>query len=237
MMWRSEVKASDIMTSQIVTIGPTASVRDVAALLLSSHISAVPVVDEKGGLLGIVSESDLMRRVETATERRSTWWLELFSSNEALAAEFVKMHARKVSDVMTPNVVTADPETPISEIASILEKNRIKRVPIIENGKVVGIVSRANLLQALASVPQETGARGKANDATIRDQVEAQLNKNAWTKPWHLNVIVHDGIVELWGVVHSQIEKTAARVSAEEVPGVCSVNDNLVVWSDVAGST
>jgi len=229
------MKASDIMTSKIVTIGPTASVRDVAELLLSSHISAVPVVDETGRLLGIVSEGDLMRRVETATERRRSWWLELFSSNEVLAAEFVKMHARKVIDVMTPNVITADPETPISEIVSTLEKNRIKRVPIMRDEKVVGIVSRANLLQAFASVLQEAGAQGKADDATIRAQVEVQLNKNAWTKPWQLNVIIHDGVVELWGVVHSQIEKTAARVSAEEVPGVRSVNDNLVVWSDVSG--
>jgi CBS domain-containing protein len=229
------MKASDIMTSKVITIGPTASVRDVADLMLGSHISAVPVIDEKGRLLGIVSEGDLLRRVETATERRRSWWLELFSSNESLAAEFVKMHARKVTDVMMPNVITADPDTPISEIASILEKNKIKRVPIMRDGRVVGIVSRANLVQALASVPPEAGAQGTIDDATVRAQVEAQMNKNAWTKPWQLNVIVHDGVVELWGVVHSQIEKAAARVSAEEVPGVRYVKDNLVVWSDVSG--
>jgi CBS domain-containing protein len=227
------MKATEIMVAKVVTIGPNASVRDVANLLLNNHISGVPVVSEDGNLLGIVSEGDLMRRTEIGTERHHSWWLEILSSDEALAAEFVKSNARKVADVMTRNVITASPETQIRDIASLMEKSSIKRVPIVKDGKVVGIVSRANLLQALASAPLEAGAQQKADDSAVREKVEARLNEQAWTKPWQLNVIVNDGVVELWGVVHSQIEKTAARVATEAVPGVRAVNDNLVVWSAV----
>jgi CBS domain-containing protein len=227
------MKASDIMVAKVVTIGPNASVRDVANLLLNEHISAVPVLSEDGTLLGIVSEGDLMRRAEVGTERHRSWWLEMLSSDEALAVEFVKANARKVGDVMTRDVITANPETQVCDIASLMEKSSVKRVPIVKDGKVVGIVSRANLLQALASAPLEAGAQQKVDDSALREKVEARLSAQAWTKPWQLNVIVHDGIVDLWGVVHSQIEKTAARVAAERVPGVRAVNDNLVVWSAV----
>jgi CBS domain-containing protein len=227
------MKASDIMVAKVITVGPNASVRDVANLLLNEKISAVPVVSEDGNLLGIVSEGDLMRRVEVGTERHRSWWLEMLSSDEALAAEFVKSNARKVGDVMTRNVITANPEIHVCDIASLMEKNSIKRVPIVKDGNVVGIVSRANLLQALASAPLEADAQQEADDSAVREKVEARLNAQAWTKPWQLNVIVHNGTVELWGVVHSQIEKTAARVAAEAVPGVRAVNDNLVVWSTV----
>ena len=229
------MKASDIMVSKVVTVSPNASVGDAANLLLANRISALPVVGENGQLLGIVSEGDLMRRAEAGTERHHSWWLKMLISNESLAAEFVKSHARKVADVMTRNVVTAKPETPVADIASLLEKNRIKRVPIVQDGKIVGIVSRSNLLQALASAPQDASAKRKTEDAAIREKVEAQLSTQAWTKPWLLNVIVHDGTVELWGVVDSQTEKKAARVAAEVIPGVRAVNDNLVVWPVVSG--
>ena len=228
------MKASDIMVARVIAISPNASVRSVANLLLNNHVSGAPVVSEDGKLVGIVSEGDLIRRAEIGTERRRSWWLEMLSSDEALAGEFVKANARKVADVMTRNVITANPETQISDIASLMEKSNIKRVPIVKDGKVVGIVSRANLLQALASAPFEAVTQQNVDDAALRESVEAQLSAHAWTKPWQLNVIVHDGTVELWGVIHSQIEKTAARVAAEMVPGVRAVNDNLVVWSEIA---
>ncbi len=228
------MKASDIMVARVIAISPNASVRSVANLLLNNHISGVPVVSEDGNLVGIVSEGDLIRRAEIGTERRRSWWLEMLSSDEALAGEFVKANARKVADVMTRNVITANPETLISDIASLMEKSNVKRVPIVKDGKVVGIVSRANLLQALASAPFEAVTQQNVDDAALREGVEAQLSAHAWTKPWQLNVIVHDGTVELWGVVHSHIEKTAARVAAEMVPGVRAVNDNLVVWSEIS---
>jgi CBS domain-containing protein len=139
------------MVTNVITVGPDTSVQEVAQILLSARISAVPVVEAGGELLGIVSEGDLMHRAEAGTGRRRPWWLAAFLGKEALAAEFVKEHSRRVTDVMTREVVTAAPETSLSDVANLMEKNAIKRVPIVKDGKVVGIVSRANLLQALAS--------------------------------------------------------------------------------------
>ena len=222
------MNASDIMVANVITVGPNATVLDLADLLLSNRISAVPVVDDGGRLLGIVSEGDLVRRAEAGTERRRSWWLEALTPNEALAAEFVKAHGLKASDVMTRNVITAAPDTPIARIADMLERNRIKRVPIVEGGRIVGIVSRANLLQALASA-RPAQPQASAEDSALRQQVEARLRARPWTRPWLLNVIVHDGTVELWGVVETEVERDAARIAAEETPGVRAVTDKLVL--------
>jgi CBS domain-containing protein len=222
------MKAADVMTTNVLTVGPDASVQDVAAILLANRISAVPVVGKSGELMGIVSEGDLMRRAEVGTGRRRTWWLAMLTSKQALAAEYVMEHSRKVTDVMSRAVVTATPETPLYRIADLLEKNGIKRVPIVDSGKVVGIVSRANLLRALAS-------RGKAepavapSDATIRNDVIARLSSQPWTRPMLINVIVQDGSVDLWGIVDSEEERKAVRVAAEVTPGVRKVNDKLAI--------
>jgi len=222
------MKAADVMVSKVITVGPDAELQDVARTLLNNRISALPVVDAGGKLVGIISEGDLMRRVESGTVRRRSWWLEMLTGREALAAEYVKEHSRKVADVMTREVVTVNPETSLGDIATLLERNGIKRVPVVQDGKVVGIVSRANLLQALASY--RTPIEGSApNDAAIRENVIARINSEPWSKPALINVIVQDGNVELWGIVETQVEKKAVRVAAEVTPGVRAVNDNLIV--------
>ena len=147
------MRADDVMTSNLVTVGEDASVRDVALVLLQNQISAVPVIDRMGNMIGIVSEGDLMRRLGSDTQKPRSWWLEFLSSEQAMGeAEFAKMHLRHVTDVMTRGVITATPDTPVAKIAFLLEKNGIKRVPILRGGKLVGIVSRANLLHGLASL-------------------------------------------------------------------------------------
>jgi len=223
------MKAADVMVTMVITVGPEACVQDVAHILLSARISGVPVVGENGELLGIVTEGDLMRRVETGTSRQRPWWLVLFAGREALAAEFIKEHSRNVTDVMSRDVITAAPDTPLSKIASLLEKAAIKRVPIVEGGKLVGIVSRANLLQALASLSKQVEVTTQPNDSQIRDKVLAQLRTEPWTKPSLINVIVQDATVELWGIVESASEKKAVRIAAEVIPGVRAVNDNLII--------
>ena len=223
------MKAADVMVTMVITVGPEACVQDVAHILLSARISGVPVVGENGELLGIVTEGDLMRRVETGTGRQRPWWLVLFAGREALAAEFIKEHSRNVTDVMSRDVITAAPDTPLSKIASLLEKAAIKRVPIVEGGKLVGIVSRANLLQALASLSKQVEVTTQPNDSQIRDKVLAQLRTEPWTKPSLINVIVQDATVELWGIVESASEKKAVRIAAEVIPGVRAVNDNLII--------
>lgn len=223
------MNASDVMVSNVITVGPDACVQEVAGILLENRISAVPVVNDRKEILGIVSEGDLMRRVEAGTERRRSWWLGLFASNEILASEFSRSHARRVTDVMTQPVVTVTPDTPLSEVATMLETHGIKRVPVVRDGKVVGIVSRANLLQALATAGKAVGPAAAVDDATLRAAIMAALKTKIWTRPALLNVIVQDGTVDLWGMVDSLEEKKAVRIAAEVVPGVRAVNDNLMV--------
>ena len=221
------MKARDVMVSPVVTVGPSASVKEAAKLLLERGISAVPVVDDQGKVVGIVSEGDLLHRSEAGTERRRSWWLLGLTGEETLAAEYVKAHARKVGDVMTSQVTTATPDTPLHELATLMETNSVKRVPIVQDGHLVGIVSRANLVQAVASARE--GLEIPLSDANIREKLLADLQRLAWGRPWLLNVLVNAGVVDLWGVARSEAERTAIRVAAESIPGVRAVNDNLVV--------
>ena len=233
------MKAADVMVSKVITVGPTTTIQEVASILLANRISAVPVVGEHGELIGIVSEGDLIRRIEVGTERHRSWWLGLLASNRALATEYVMSNARKVADIMTRRVVTATPNTPLGDIATLLEKNFIKRVPIMNDGKIVGIVSRANLVQALASMAKKTKKKtsvANQRDSEIRKKVISRLNAQPW-RPSMLNVTVHDGTVELWGLVTSEDEKKAARIAVEIIPGVKVVNDNLMIPPAVSGMT
>jgi CBS domain-containing protein len=223
------MKAADVMISNVITVSPDASVQDVAKILLAHRISAVPVVGHDGELVGIISEGDLIRRAEAGTERRRSWWLELLIGSTPLAEEYVKSHARKVADVMTREVITATPDTPLREIAALLERNGIKRVPIVKNRKIVGIVSRANLVQALVAQRDETEERPPVDDLTIREEVMARLDGQPWSRLAPVNAIVHDGTVDLWGIVDSESVKQAVRVAVEVTPGVCTINDHLVV--------
>src|SRR5262245_49657901 len=176
------MKAFDVMVCNVITVGPDATVQEVADLLLQHRISAVPVVSAGGEILGIVSEGDLINRPETETSHRKSWWLDALASNETLATEYVRSHSRKVADVMTTDVISAAPETPGAEVAALLEKNRIKRVPIVENGRLVGIVSRTNLLQGLASLGRKA-PQARPDDAAIREKVMAELNHERWANP------------------------------------------------------
>ena len=223
------MQARDVMVAPVVTVKPSATVQEVAKQFLERQISAAPVVDDKGKLVGIVSEGDLLHRVEAGTERRRSWLLRAFTEADTLAAEYVKSHGRKVSDVMTRTVITAAPETPLHEIATLLEKNAIKRLPILENGQLVGVVSRANLLQAVASSRQLLEVT--PSDTAIRDRILASLRAEPWAHTGLLNVTVSDGVVDLWGVVESKTERKAIKVAAETAPGVRAVNDNMVTFS------
>ncbi len=222
------MKARDVMVSPVITTKPSASVKEVAQTLLTHHISAVPVIDDAGKMVGIVSEGDLMRRADLGTERHRSWWLAaLFAEEEALAAEYVKQHSKKVADVMTKRLVTASPDTPLGEIAGLLERHSIKRVPIVENGALVGIVSRANLIQALAGDRKALDI--PVPDAALRDKLMAHLKAQPWAHTSLLNVTVNDGIVDIWGITRSEAEKKALRVAAETTPGVRAVNDNVIM--------
>lgn len=217
----------DVMVAPVITVTPSTTVKEVAELFLEKRISAAPVVESQQRLVGIVSEGDLLHRVEAGTERHRSWWLKGFIGDDTLAAEYVKSHGLKVSDVMTRRVVTATPETPLHEVAALLEKNAIKRVPILENGKLVGIVSRANLIQAVATARKLLDI--PLSDTTIRERLLSHLKRQPWAHTALLNVTVNGGVVDLWGVAESAAQRKAIKVAAESTLGVNAVNDNLVI--------
>lgn len=220
------MKAADIMVTSVICVRSDATVESIAETLLTNRISAVPVLDEHGAMVGIVSEGDLIHRVEADTERHRSWWLELLTSRQILAHEFIKSHARKAADVMTKSVVSVKPDTPLGDVAALLEKHRIKRVPVVDKGNIVGIVSRANLIQVLVHRDKEIIPDQPVSDLELRNKVMAELQSKPWW-PNDVNVIVHDGTVELWGIVDTEIEMDAIRIAVEVTPGVRTVANNL----------
>ena len=226
------MRARDLMTMDVVTVKPDTSVKHVAQMLLRYLISAVPVVDDHDRLVGIVSEGDLMRRAEAGTERHPSWWLGLLASPEEKALEYVRSHATRVEDIMTRNVVTVDEDAPASRIAALLEEKRIKRVPVCKEGRVVGIVSRADLLHGIATAKLDQTAPG---DQAIRRAVFSRLRNETGVRDWLMNITVSDGTVHLWGGVRSESERRATRVAAETVGGVRAVEDHLTLVPNLAG--
>ena len=222
------MQAKDVMTANVISVSPDTTVEEIAELLLSKHISGVPVVDARGKLVGIVSEGDLMRRSDQETERPRSWWLTFLSgSQREEARDFVKSHGRCAEDVMTREVESVTETTPIAEIAALLEKHRIKRVPVLRDGTLVGIVSRANLLQGLAAHKGKLPSAVDADDATVRKAVLARLDQESWVTHHSLNVTVSNGKVELWGWVESEDEKRAITLAVESVPGVKKLEAHL----------
>jgi CBS domain-containing protein len=222
----ANMKARDVMTLAVFTVKPTTSVRDVARLFIEQRISAVPVVDDQRKIVGIVSEGDLVHRSEISTERRHPWWLDLMLRDRIFdAEEYIKTHAKRVADIMTKKVITAEPDTPLQEIAETLEKYGIKRVPIVRDGRLVGIVSRANLVQAIATSGSKLDTA--LSDTSIREKLLTELNKQNWAHTTLLNVTVNGGVVDLWGFIESDTERKAIRVAAEATPGVRGVNDHM----------
>jgi CBS domain-containing protein len=229
------MKVSDVMTRRVVTIAASARVAEAARQMLNHRISGLPVVDRKGSLIGMVSEGDLLRRSEVGTERHRPRWLEFLVGPGRLARDYVRSHGRKVGEVMTSDVATVAEGTPLDRVVEIMESRRIKRLPVLRAGKLVGIVSRANLLQALAGIGGEMPAAG-ADDKTIRRRFLAQLEKLPWAPRAAINVVVRKGVVHLWGTIFDARERDALKVAAENLPGVKAVEDHLVWVEPMSGT-
>ncbi len=219
------MQAIDIMTPKVVSVGPDTEVRDIAQLLLKHRISAVPVVDKDRQLVGIVSEGDLMRRVKDEGDHRDAWWLSLFTGGKD-AGDYVKSHGRKAHEVMTANPLSVAENTPLHTIARMLEKHHIKRVPVLRDGKLVGIVSRANLLQGIANAAVAP-TQSPTDDRQIREAILNEIENNTGVQVEGISVIVDGGAVEVWGLVESHEQKQAVSVAAENVPGVTKVENHL----------
>jgi CBS domain-containing protein len=220
------MKAKDIMTSPVITVGPDTTVSEIAALLFERRISAVPVVED-GRLVGMVSEADLLHRHEIGTDsiaQSGSWWLRLFSVDRSIE-EYIKSHARQARDIMTREVVSVAPDTAAADIATVLGTRDIKRVPVVDGGALVGIVSRANLVQALAGMAQAPVPEPQPSDAAIRDRLLAELQRQAWWRRGTSSLEVTQGLVIYRGTVGSPDERDAARIAAENIPGVRAVED------------
>lgn len=226
------MRAMDVMTTDVISVTPDTSVQELARLLCERNISGAPVVDANNRIVGIVSEGDLLHRTETETEhhtkRRRARWLESFATERALARDYVKSHGRLVRDVMTRDVVTVPDTAELAEVADLLETKRIKRVPVLRDGKLVGILSRANLVRALAA-GRDLPAEAETDDRAIRDRLIGELRHQEWARIWAADIVVRDGVVHLWcSDDHSLEEREALRIAAKNTPGVRDVEVHLV---------
>jgi CBS domain-containing protein len=223
------MRAHQIMTRPVITVTPDTTIVDAANIMLQKHVSGLPVVDAAGKLVGIISEGDFIRRSEIGTQRKRGRFLKFILGPGQEAADFVHEHGRKIAEIMTPEPLTIGEETPLEEIVRLMEKNNVKRLPVIRADKIVGIVSRSNLLQAVASLARDF-PDPTADDDHIRNRIIDALAKNDWC-PFGLSVIVRDGIVHLSGVITEERSRQAAIVAAENVTGVSKVHDHLC-WVD-----
>jgi CBS domain-containing protein len=221
------MKAEDVMTRDVIAVAPDATVLQAARLMLQHHISGLPVVDKSGKLVGVLSEGDFLRRRETRTEHKRSRWLEFLMGPGRIAAEYSHSHGSKVSEVMTTEVQTVADETPLEEIVELMERKRIKRVPVLCGEQLVGIVTRSNLMHAMVSMARVVQPAAK-DDGTIRETLLAEMQKADWAPVAMTNVVVHDGVVELWGTIVDERQREALKVAAENIPGVKAVNDHLV---------
>jgi CBS domain-containing protein len=220
------MQAKDIMTANVETVTSDTEVSEIARRLIARNVSALPVVDDQNNVIGIVSEGDLMRRSENQTERQPSWWIRVFAEPEDRARDYIKSHGTSAQDIMSRNVISVSEDTPLAEIAETLERHHIKRVTVLRDGKLVGIVSRANLLQGLVSAGAKSAATESDRDtktAIIKAAAEAGLGME------HVSIVVANGVATMWGMVESDAQRAAIGLAAERVAGVSRVENNVNV--------
>ena len=227
------MRAHQIMTRDIITVTPRTTLQDAANIMLRSHISGLPVLDDSGRLVGIVSESDFLRRGEIGTGRKRSRWLQFFLGPGSSAADFVRERGRRVEDVMTRDPVTVGEATPLDELVHLMEKRGIKRLPVMSGAVLTGIVTRSNLLQAVASMAREI-PDPTADDDHIRDRIARAVNATDW-RPIGFEVTVRNGVVHLHGIITSDHARQATVVAAENTAGVKEVHDHLCFVDGYSG--
>jgi CBS domain-containing protein len=222
------MKAHEIMTRDVITVRPETSVRDIAGLMVEKHISGVPVLTDDGRIVGIISESDLLHRTEVETERRRKWWFRAFGDNKQLAQDFAKAHGLKAHEVMSRYVVSVREDAELRDVADILDNRRIKRVPVIESNRLVGIITRGDLVRALSRM-QSSKETKKVDNATLHKTLHDRIRTESWINESYINVTVNDGVVALWGIVDTADQHSALRALVEETEGVERLEDKISV--------
>jgi CBS domain-containing protein len=224
----SPLTAGDIMTRTVATVTKLTSLPAAITLMLEKHVSGLPVLDATGTIVGILTEGDLLRRVELGTNSHQANWLDFFRSPARVAHDYVETHSRVVGDIMTPEVITVDEAAPLSEVVGVMQKKHVKGVPVLAGSILVGMVSRVDLLRALASSFSKTNGDVPPDDSVIQAGVVAEFGRQSWPSSGRVSIAVADGVVDLDGVIFSKEEGAGMRVAAENVVGVRRVNDHLV---------
>ena len=227
------MRAHHIMTKDVITVTPHTSIEDAAKIMLRTHISGLPVLDDAGKLVGIVSESDFLRRSEIGTGRKRPAWLQFFIGPGRAATDFVHERGRKVEDVMTRDPITVDEETPLGDLVRLMEKKGIKRLPVMDGNTLKGIVTRSNLLQAVASIAHEI-PDPTADDDHIRNRLTRMVNATDW-RPIGFEVTVRKGVVHLHGIITTDKARQATIVAAQNTAGVKDVHDHLCFVDSYSG--
>jgi len=227
------MRAHQIMSKKVVTVGTDVSIADAAKLMLEHHVSGLPVLDARGRLAGIVSESDFLRRAEIGTQRKRARFLHFFAGPGGMARDFVQERGRKVGEIMTVDPIVVSEETPLDEIVHHMEKRGIKRLPVVREDLLVGIVTRADLLRAVASLAREI-PDPTADDEHVRERVIRAIDVADW-RPLGLRVTARKGMVHLHGVITDDRARQAAIVAAENVSGVREVHDHLCFVDTCSG--
>jgi CBS domain-containing protein len=226
------MNTADIMTTPVITIAPNAQIRDIVTLLLEKRISGVPVV-AAGRVVGVVNEGDLLHRHEIGTDGdvdQRSWWARLIMPDR-FSANYVKSHAGRARDIMTKQVVVVTEETSLQQIASILEARHIRRLPVLRGNQLVGVVTRADLVRALAKNTPAPAPLLAQTDESIRQRLLSELETQRWWRSDWSAVYVSDGVVSYRGLLESEDERRAARIAAENVPGVRCVEDNRIPFA------
>lgn len=226
---------ADVMTRTCITVAPGATVEEAVNLMLSRHISGLFVVDAAGELAGVITEGDLLRREELGTQRNRPWWLRLLASPARQALDFTQANGRHVRDVMTADVVSISSDAPLADVVEAMEKHRIKRLPVTEGGRIVGVVSRSDLLRALIGLERTAGPAG-TDDRSLRTAIMTALEAQPWAPATTLNVTVSDAVADIWGSITNQEERRGIRVLVENTPGVKAVHDHLVYIEPYSGT-
>ena len=229
------MNAKDAMIKDVVTVGPQTTVGEIATLLVRHRISAVPVISKNNRLIGIVSQTDLGHRSETDTEKKRKWWLDIFADADTKAREYIKSHGLKAQDIMSRKVVFVAGDASLSEVAEILDTHRIRQVPVMDGGTLVGMISRADLVRKLAEVKIAAPATRPEN-GILQKAIWDKIKAEPWLKAAYLNLAVKDGVVDLYGAVESVEQRHALRVLVEGVSGVQKVEDNVVLLPRIAAA-
>jgi CBS domain-containing protein len=228
--------AQDIMTRTVGTVRPDTKLGEVAGRMVADHVSGLPVVDDDGRLVGMITEGDLLRRYETGTEKQHSGWLDLLLGPGRLADDYVRSHSRTVRDVMTETVISVTEDTPLTDIVKLMERHHIKRVPVLRGEALVGLVGRADVVRVVAEKLNAPVPAGAVSDAAIETALVTELANAKWANSHNVSVDVHNGVVTLDGVIFNEAIRPALRVAAENTPGVRAVEDHMAWVEPVTGT-